>query len=128
MLTPDQSAGLRAEIEKFTQPGHDRDCAAAMLSQARLRGDISETQVLHLLRIGWTAGATAEHYAIFDGVSDKNRQVMEWVHIAAPDWDHDALVYGISYIFGPFIARRRRWRLALTLLGSLFRRLPGESP
>jgi hypothetical protein len=60
-----------------------------MLSQARLRGDISdgprrarrraptpspvETQVLHLLRIGWTADANAELRAIFDGVGDKNR-------------------------------------------------------
>jgi hypothetical protein len=41
---------------------------------------------------------------------------------------HDALVEGVGFIFGPFISRRRRWRLALTLLGSVFRRLPVEAP
>lgn len=41
-------------------PGHDRECAAAMLSQARLRTNpIDEIQVAHLLEIGWRAGKAA---------------------------------------------------------------------
>jgi hypothetical protein len=47
-------------VELFSLPGHDRDCARAMLSQARLRGcPLDDLQVAHLISIGYSAGVAA---------------------------------------------------------------------
>lgn len=53
----------RDDVEALSLPGHDRDCALAMLSQSRLRHSsrIDEIQVAHLVAIGYRAGrAVAE--------------------------------------------------------------------
>jgi hypothetical protein len=47
-------------VELFSLPGHDRDCAKAMLSQARLRTrPLDDLQVAHLISIGYRAGVAA---------------------------------------------------------------------
>ena len=62
----------RNAVILYSQPGHDRDCALAMLNQARvsrLSDPIDDIQVEHLLSIGYTAGRafertqTAQHIA-----------------------------------------------------------------
>lgn len=45
------------DAEACSLPGHDRDCALAMLNQSRRRGGIDDIQVAHLLAIGYRAGA-----------------------------------------------------------------------
>lgn len=67
-MTPDNLAEwyeqAQRTVEHVSLPGHDRDCALAMLSQARLseeRGrlnphQLSQTQAEHLLQIGSRAG------------------------------------------------------------------------
>jgi hypothetical protein len=47
------------DVAYFTTPGYDREIAHAILAQSRHRnasGPISDVQVRHLLRIGYTAG------------------------------------------------------------------------
>jgi hypothetical protein len=47
-------------VELFSLPGHDRECAVAMLSQARLRTrPLDDLQVAHLISIGYSAGVAA---------------------------------------------------------------------
>jgi hypothetical protein len=47
-------------VEMFSRPGHDRECAVAMLSEARLRTSrLDDIQVAHLLVIGYRAGVAA---------------------------------------------------------------------
>lgn len=66
-MTPELAAWYekaQRTADLYSLPGHDRDCALAMLSQARLseeRGGfhphrISQTQAEHLLAIGERAG------------------------------------------------------------------------
>lgn len=57
-----------ADLSLYTLEGHDRDGAAAMLSQARLKTNpIDDIQVQHLLHIGYRAGrAVTEADAVFD--------------------------------------------------------------
>jgi hypothetical protein len=50
----------RSEAEALSLTGHDRDCALAMLSQARLHtSPLDEIQMIHLLSIGFRAGQRA---------------------------------------------------------------------
>ncbi len=53
MSHPDR---YRDQVVDCSTPGHDRDCALAMLNQARRRGGIDDIQVAHLLAIGFRAG------------------------------------------------------------------------
>ena len=47
-------------VDRWSSPGHDRDCARAIHAQARHRfHPIDDVQVEHLLRIGYTAGRRA---------------------------------------------------------------------
>lgn len=56
----------------FTVPGHDRDAALAILSQARLRSSpIDEIQVRHLLAIGWRAGDDAGYRRAVQALRDE---------------------------------------------------------
>lgn len=48
--------GADERIIQQSEPGHDRDCALAMLSQARHRTLLDEVQVQHLIAIGWRSG------------------------------------------------------------------------
>jgi hypothetical protein len=51
---------VNSSVEFFSLPGHDRECAAAILNQARgRRTPLDDIQVEHLLRIGFTAGKAA---------------------------------------------------------------------
>lgn len=81
--------------DRYSLPGHDRDCARAMWSQARIGKDpLSTVQVEHLLNIAWRAGATAEHEAMYDGVTEDCRPVFDYAKAVAqtsnvmPDLDH----------------------------------------
>lgn len=44
-------------VDRWSSPGHDRDCARAIYAQATHRlHPLDEIQVEHLLRIGYAAG------------------------------------------------------------------------
>ncbi len=63
----------RSTVELYSQPGHDRECALAMLNQARLGRDpngISDIQVEHLLAIGYRAGAAHERERTAQQIAD----------------------------------------------------------
>lgn len=65
----------------FTLPGHDRECASAMLSQSRLQhaSRIDDIQVRHLLQIGYRAGRqVTEEDQAFDKV-DRRLGRWEWL-------------------------------------------------
>lgn len=61
---------IRDDVERLSTPGHDRDCAIAILAQARRvatdHGSLSNIQVRHLLSIGRTAGFNAGRQAVVD--------------------------------------------------------------
>lgn len=52
------------DVKRLTRPGHDRECAHAMLYQASKRSKImplDDIQDLHLLRIGYSAGLASKN-------------------------------------------------------------------
>lgn len=69
------------DLALFTIPGHDRECANAMLSQSRLQhaSRIDDIQVRHLLQIGYRAGrqVTEEDQAFTE--VDRRLERREWL-------------------------------------------------
>jgi hypothetical protein len=66
-------------VELFTRPGHDRDCARAMLSQARLRtSPLDDLQVAHLLAIGYRAGVAAGRTAAA-ALPHTTEEILAWL-------------------------------------------------
>jgi hypothetical protein len=56
---------MDSPIELYSLPGHDRDCAAAILNQARVGNHpLSDIQVVHLLAIGSRAGRAVSRPSI----------------------------------------------------------------
>lgn len=103
--------------DRYSVPGHDRDCLRAMWAQAGHRvNPLSQVQVKHLLMIGWTAGATAEHEAIHEGVTEDCRQVFDYAKTAAQGGYSGArFVESVARVYGPTLPWRRRLRLAAYL-------------
>lgn len=104
--------------DRYSLPGHDRDCARAMWSQARIGKDpLSTVQVEHLLNIAWRAGATAEHEAMYDGVTEDCRPVFDYAKaVAQTSNTGDHLIGAIARVYGPTLSWRRRLRLAAYLV------------
>ena len=104
------------KIDRYSVPGHDRDCLRAMWSQTRLGRPLSQTQVDHVLSIAWRAGATAEHDAIHEGVTEDCRSVFDYAKSAAQaGYSGDRFVESIARVYGPTLPWRRRLRLACYL-------------
>lgn len=95
--------------DRYSVPGHDRNCLRAMWSQAGHGiNPLTQVQVRHLLMIAWLAGATAEHEAVHEGVTDVGEPVapkqfkrqFEAARHLPPVW------------LNPPVQRRQRWRRA----------------
>lgn len=100
-------------LERHSRPGHDRDCLRAMWSQARHGRPLDQVQVDHLLRIAWKAGATAEHDAIHEGVTEDCRQVFDYAKALAQTGESgDRFVECVARVYGPTLPWRQRLRLA----------------
>lgn len=103
-------------LERYSLPGHDRDCARALLSQARHGSPLSPVQVEHLLNIGWTAGATAEHELMYEGVTEDCRPLFDYAKaLAQTGHSGDRFVECVTLVYGPTLPWRRRLRLAARL-------------
>lgn len=103
--------------DRYSIPGHDRDCARAMWSQARIgRDPLSQVQVEHLLRIAWTAGATAEHDLTHEGIAEDCREIFDYAKTAAQaGYSGDLFIESITSVYGPTLPWRRRVRIAAHL-------------
>lgn len=103
-------------IRRYSVPGHDRDCLQAMWSQVRGGRPLDLIQVEHLLRIAWTAGATAEHEAMHQGVTEDCREVFDYAKSAAQaGYSGARFVESVARVYGPTLPWRRRLRLAARL-------------
>lgn len=105
------------KLGRYSVAGHDRDCLRAMWSQSALADrPLSLTQVEHLLRIAWTAGAHAEHDAIHEGVTEDCRQLFDYAKaLAQTGSSGDRFVWCVARVYGPTLPWRRRLRLAVYL-------------
>jgi hypothetical protein len=105
------------KIDRYSVPGHDRDCLRAMWSQAgRGESPLTRVQVEHLLNIAWTAGAHAEHDAIHDGVTEDCRPLFDYAKaLAQTGSSGDRFVECVVLVYGPTLSWRRRLRLAVRL-------------
>lgn len=103
--------------ERYSLPGHDRDCLQAMWSQARIRSNpLSPTQVEHLLDIAWRAGATAEHEAMYEGITEDCRPLFDYARVLAQTGSSgDEFLDHVAWVYGPTLPWRRRLRLAARL-------------
>lgn len=104
-------------LERYSRPGHDRDCLRAMWSQAgHGSSPLSQVQVKHLCMIAWTAGAHAEHDAIHEGVTEDCRKVFDYAKaLAQTSHSHVRFVESVARVYGPTLPWRRRLRLAVYL-------------
>lgn len=104
--------------DRYSVPGHDRDCARAMWSQAgHGSSPLSQVQVEHLLRIAWTAGAHAEHDASREGITEDCLPVFKYAKAAAQaGYSAPRLVEAIARMYGPTLSWRRRLTLAVCLV------------
>lgn len=102
--------------DRYSRPGHDRDCAQAMWSQARHGRPLSLVQVKHLMRIAWTAGATAEHELMYEGVTEDCRPLFDYARVLAQTGSSgDEFLDHVAWVYGPTLPWRRRLRLAASL-------------
>lgn len=103
--------------DRYSVPGHDRDVLEAMWSQVRLGGSpLSLTQVEHLLSIAWTAGATAEHELMYEGVTEDCRPLFDYARVLAQTGSSgDRFVWCVARVYGPTLRWRDRLRLAVCL-------------
>jgi hypothetical protein len=104
-------------LDRYSVPGHDRDCLRAMRAQAKHGiNPLSRVQVDHLLNIAWTAGATAEHDAMHEGITEDCRQMFDYAKaLAQTGHSGTRFVESIARVFGPTLSWRRRVRLAAYL-------------
>lgn len=102
-------------LERYSRPGHDRDCLRAMWSQAgQAVSPLSQVQVKHLLMIGWSAGATAEHEAMHEGVTEDCRSVFDYAKaLAQTGHSGTGFVESVARVYGPTLSWRRRFCLAV---------------
>lgn len=105
-------------LGRYSRPGHDRDCLQAMWSQARIRSNpLSPTQVENLLDIAWRAGATGEHEAMYEGVTEDCRPLFDYAKaLAQTGHSGDRFVECVTLVYGPTLSWRRRLRLAARLV------------
>lgn len=105
------------KIERYSAPGHDRACLRAMWSQAGDRSSpLSRIQVDHLLSIAWRAGATAEHDAMHDGVTEDCRPLFDYAKaLAQTGGSGDRFIWCVTRVYGPTLPWRQRLRLAVHL-------------
>lgn len=102
--------------DRYSAPGHDRDVLQAMWSQLNLGRPLSRIQVEHMARIAWTAGATAEHEAMHEGVTDDCREVFAYATSAAQSgYSGTKFVESVTRVYGPTLPWRRRLSLAVYL-------------
>lgn len=104
-------------LERYSRPGHDRDALRAMWSQAgRGKSPLTHVQVKHLLMIAWTAGATAEHEAMHEGVTEDCRPLFDYAKALAQTGESgDRFVWCVMRVYGPTLPWRQRLRLAAYL-------------
>lgn len=102
--------------DRYSVPGHDRDCLQAMWSQVRLGRPLDLIQLEHLLRIAWEAGATAEHGATHEGITEDCRPLFDYAKaLAQTGHSGDRFVECVTLVYGPTLPWRRRLRLAVHL-------------
>ena len=103
--------------DRYSRPGHDRDCARAMWSQVQLGRTLRSEQLEHALRIAWTAGVTAEHEAIHEGVTEDCRPQIGYAKALAQTGESgDRFVECVARVYGPTLPWRQRLRLAAHLV------------
>lgn len=101
---------------RYSVPGHDRDCLRAMWAQVQGGRALDRIQVAHLLEIAWTAGATAEHEAMHEGVAEDCRPLFDYAKsLAQTGHSGDRFVECVTLVYGPTLPWRRRLRLAARL-------------
>lgn len=102
--------------DRYSVPGHDRDVLQAMWSQLNLGRPLSRIQVEHMARIAWTAGATAEHELMYEGVTEDCRPLFDYGRaLAQTGHSGDQFVEFVARVYGPTLVWRRRWRIAARL-------------
>jgi len=103
--------------DRYSRPGHDRDCLRAMWAQAGHGiNPLSQVQLEHLLTVAWTAGATAEHDAMHEGVTDDCRPMFDYAKaLAQTGHSGDRFVESVARVYGPTLPWRRRVRIAAYL-------------
>lgn len=102
--------------DRYSVPGHDRDCLRAMWSQVRGGRPLDRVQVEHLLQIVWRAGATAEHEAMYKGVTEDCRPLFDYARVLAQTGrSGDEFLDHVAWVYGPTLPWRRRVRLAARL-------------
>ena len=105
-----------AAPDRYSTPGHDRDCLRAMWAQAAHGRILTQAQVEHLLRIAWTAGATAEHDLAHEGIAEDARPVFDYAKTAAQDgYSGNDLIDAIARVYGPTMPWWCRVKLAAYL-------------
>lgn len=104
------------KVDRYSRPGHDRDCLTAMRSQVQLGRPLDRVQVDHLLDIAWRAGATAEHDAMYEGVTEDCRPLFDYARVLAQTGSSgDEFLDHVARVYGPTLPWRRRLRLAVRL-------------